>query len=61
MVADHPKLDLDAELRRKIAEVAQSDVPITWEMLESVDLRLFCFFNELPRREDLLALLEEGS
>jgi hypothetical protein len=53
------KMTLTAETRRKLTDIVNDNVPITWELLE--DMGLFCVFKQLPTQEDLKLLLHKES
>ena len=53
---------LDADTRRKLKDLAEMDVPMTWELIEDHGLfGFFSFLKRLPTREDLLQLLSRGA
>jgi hypothetical protein len=53
---------LDPETRRKLSDLAYSDVPLTLELIEDVSLSLFVLFCRLghwPTPENLRDLLKQ--
>jgi hypothetical protein len=52
------KAPLDEDVLRRLAHIAQFRGDITWELLE--DHGLFCYFDRLPTREEVLKLLGGG-